>query len=196
MEGSSTIDKKTIQWVKVEATVIRPVSIAGFLAQVQPGTRFELEKMPVTDSIWLPEHFAMKSQARVLFLFTRKSQDDESYFGYHKASPIHAAVADKVSASHQVAPTLVRSSSRFGKAGDENARHTGGHQAWPSTSGRTPSEAPFSTAMPVNKQLSVMQQLSVKSKQLGQDFTIYCSFAYSAWLPSGWGCRGRRLSGG
>ena len=88
MEGMLWIDKKTFQWVKVEATVIHPVSIAGFLAQVQPGTRFELEKMPVTDSIWLPEHFAMKSQARVLFLFTRKSQDDETYYGYHKATPI------------------------------------------------------------------------------------------------------------
>jgi hypothetical protein len=84
MEGMLWIDKTTFQWVKVEATVIQPVSIAGFLAQVQPGTCFELEKMPVKDNIWLPEHFAMKSQARVLFLFTRKSQDDETYYAYHK----------------------------------------------------------------------------------------------------------------
>ena len=44
MEGMLWIDKTTFQWVKVEATVIQPVSIAGFLAQVQPGTCFELEK--------------------------------------------------------------------------------------------------------------------------------------------------------
>jgi hypothetical protein len=93
MEGKLWIDKKTFQWVKVEATVIRPVSIEGFLAQVEPGTRFELEKMPVTDSIWLPKHFAMKSQAKVLFFFTRKSQADETYYGYHKATPIQAAAA-------------------------------------------------------------------------------------------------------
>jgi hypothetical protein len=91
MEGKLWIDKKTYQWVKVEATVIHPVSIAGFLAQVEPGTRFELEKMPVTDSLWLPKHFAMKSQARVLFFFTRKSQADETYYGYQKATPIQAA---------------------------------------------------------------------------------------------------------
>jgi hypothetical protein len=84
MEGKLWIDKKTFQWVKVEATVIHPVSIEGFLAQVEPGTRFELEKMPVTDNIWLPKHFAMKSQARVLFFFTRRSQADETYYGYHK----------------------------------------------------------------------------------------------------------------
>jgi hypothetical protein len=85
MQGTLWIDKKTFQWVKVEAQVIRPVSIEGFLAQVEPGTRFALEKMPVQDAIWLPKHFAMKSQAKVLFFFNRKSQADETYYGYHKA---------------------------------------------------------------------------------------------------------------
>ena len=32
MEGKLWIDEKTFQWVKVEATVVRPVSIEGFLA--------------------------------------------------------------------------------------------------------------------------------------------------------------------
>ncbi len=91
MEGKLWIDKKTFQWVKVEATVIHPVSIAGFLAQVEPGTRFELEKMPVTDGLWLPQHFAMRSRAKVLFFFTRKSQADEIYYGYRRANPIQAA---------------------------------------------------------------------------------------------------------
>lgn len=93
MEGKLWIDEKTFQWVKVEAAVIRLVSIEGFLAEVEPGTHFELEKAPVTDSIWLPKHFAMKSQAKVLFLFTRKSQADETYSGYHKPSPIQASAA-------------------------------------------------------------------------------------------------------
>jgi hypothetical protein len=84
MEGKLWIDEKTFQWVKVEATVIRPVSVEGFLAEVEPGTHFELEKAPITDSIWLPNHFAMKSQAKILFIFTRRSQVDELYFGYHK----------------------------------------------------------------------------------------------------------------
>ena len=88
MAGKLWIDKATFQWVKVEAQVIRPVAIEGFLAQVEPGTRFELEKMPVGDDIWLPSHFAMKSQARVLFFFTRRSQEDETYYGYRKATAI------------------------------------------------------------------------------------------------------------
>lgn len=86
MQGKLWIDKQTCQWVKVEAEVVHPVSIAGFLAQVQPGTRFELEKMPVEDGIWLPKHFSMKARAKVLFFFSHNSEDDETYFDYHKAS--------------------------------------------------------------------------------------------------------------
>jgi hypothetical protein len=95
MEGKLWIDKQTFQWVKVEATVIHPVSIGGFLAEVEAGTHFELEKMPVADSIWLPKHFAMKSRAKILFLFTRKSQSDETYSGYHKTVPIQAVAAER-----------------------------------------------------------------------------------------------------
>jgi hypothetical protein len=40
MRGRLWIDKQTYQWVKVEADVIHPVSIAGFVARVEPGTRF------------------------------------------------------------------------------------------------------------------------------------------------------------
>jgi hypothetical protein len=91
MEGELWIDQATFQWVKVQARVIRPVAIEGFLATVEPGTRFQLEKMPVEDNIWLPSHFSMKSQARVLLFFSRKSQEDETYYGYHKATLEEAA---------------------------------------------------------------------------------------------------------
>jgi hypothetical protein len=86
MRGELWIDKKTFQWVKVTAQVTRPVNIEGFLAQVQPGTRFELEKMPVDNGIWLPKHFSMKSSARVLFMFNRSDQADNTFSDYHKAT--------------------------------------------------------------------------------------------------------------
>jgi hypothetical protein len=90
MAGELWIDKATFQWVKVEARVIRPVSIEGFLATVEPGTRFQLEKMPVEDNIWLPSHFSMKSQARVFLFFSRKSQEDETYYNYQRITPEEA----------------------------------------------------------------------------------------------------------
>ncbi len=84
MQGELWIDQKTYQWVKVTAQVVHPVSIEGFLAQVEPGTRFEVEKSPVSGGTWQFTHFAMKSNAKVLYMFNRASQDDETYFDYQR----------------------------------------------------------------------------------------------------------------
>lgn len=86
MEGTMWIDKETFQWVKVEAHVIHPVRIEGFLAEVEPGTQFELEKVAVTPDVWLATHFSMKSNARVMMLFPHRSQEDIAYFDYHKGA--------------------------------------------------------------------------------------------------------------
>ena len=85
MEGTLWVDKATHQWVRVEAAVIHPVSIEGFIARVQPGTRFEMDLMPVTGSIWMPRHFAMQARTRVLFLFTNRQEEDEDYSRYSPA---------------------------------------------------------------------------------------------------------------
>lgn len=84
MQGKLWIDKKSHQWVKVEAEVMRPVSIYGFLAKVEKGTRFELEKTPVQENVWLPKHFEMTSQAKILSLISYKGNHEESYSHYHK----------------------------------------------------------------------------------------------------------------
>lgn len=83
MTGTLWIDEQTFQWVKVEAHVVRPVTIEGFLATVEPGTRFELEKMPAGNGIWLEKHFAMHSRAKILFFFHRNGQEEESFDDYH-----------------------------------------------------------------------------------------------------------------
>jgi len=93
MQGHLWIDKNTFQWVKVEAQVTRPVSIAGFLARVEPGTHFELDKTPVSADVWLPRHFSMRSRAKILFLFHHEGQEDDTYFGYHKAQTSSADVS-------------------------------------------------------------------------------------------------------
>ncbi len=89
MHGELWIDNKTFHWVKVTAQVIHPVSIEGFLAEVEPGTQFELENGPVGDgSTWLASHFAMKSNAKIFHIFARESTDDETYTDYQ---PVTAA---------------------------------------------------------------------------------------------------------
>lgn len=84
MEGRLWIDRETYQWVKVEAHVTHPVRIEGILAEVEPGTQFELEKIPVTPDVWLASHFSMKSNAKILLLFHHQAQEDDTFFNYHK----------------------------------------------------------------------------------------------------------------
>ena len=71
MQGKMLIDKHEFHWAKVEAEVIHPVTFAGFLARVGPGTRFELEKEPVNGTlrgtIWQPKRFEVHVAASVLF---------------------------------------------------------------------------------------------------------------------------------
>jgi hypothetical protein len=86
MEGKLWIDRDTFQWVKVEAQVIHPVSIAGFLARVQPGTRFELQQAPVAPGIWFPTFFAVKSRAKILGIFSHNSEEEDTFSDYRKAS--------------------------------------------------------------------------------------------------------------
>ncbi len=95
MQGTLWIDKNSFQWVKVKAEVVNPVSIEGFLAEVQPGTNFELEKAPVADGVWLPKHYSMQARARVLYLFPHKGRDDETYWNYHKSQDYSASGAAK-----------------------------------------------------------------------------------------------------
>ena len=82
MRGQMWIDQETYEWVKVTAQVIRPVSIEGFLAEVEPGTRFEIEKTPVTAGIWQISHFSMQSRAKVLHLIKRNSSEEDWYYNF------------------------------------------------------------------------------------------------------------------
>lgn len=85
MEGTLWIEKSSLQWVRVAAEVLHPVSIEGFLARVLPGTRFELDQAPVSN-LWLPTRFSMKARARILFVFSKADNQDERYYGYYPAS--------------------------------------------------------------------------------------------------------------
>lgn len=99
MHGELWIESTSFHWVKVTAQVIRPVSIEGFLAEVQPGTRFELDNAPVGDGkIWQPVRFSMRSNARVFYLFERQSQEDDTYMDYQ------AVDSSKLSAARNAQP--------------------------------------------------------------------------------------------
>ncbi len=83
MRGKMWIDRAQFHWAKVEAEVIRTVSFAGFLARVDPGTRFVLVKEPVSAETWQPQRFEMKVVASVLF-WSRNSSTTDTYRDYKK----------------------------------------------------------------------------------------------------------------
>lgn len=90
MRGKMWVDEKAFQWVKVHAEVFRPVNFGLFIARVKPGTEFTLEQKPFQGNLWLPSHFSMNLNARILIL-SRRSTDDETYTDYHHSSSAIAA---------------------------------------------------------------------------------------------------------
>ena len=88
MKGRLWVDQAAFRWVKIQAEVVKPVSIVGFLARVQPGTRFSLEQNPVLDDIWMPRHFAMRSRTKIAWFFDKSSQVDETYFNYRPSGTL------------------------------------------------------------------------------------------------------------
>ena len=81
MRGKMWVDAEQYQWVRVRAEVFHPVTFGLFIARVSPGTEFTLEDAPVAGNLWLPSHFSMTLNARVLIV-SRHSTDDETYSNY------------------------------------------------------------------------------------------------------------------
>ncbi len=88
MRGKLWIDVRTYHWVKVEAEVIDPVSIEGFLARVNPGTKFTLDKEPVEDNVWLPTYFSVQVNSKILGLFSHNSSEQDTFSHYRRSAEV------------------------------------------------------------------------------------------------------------
>ncbi len=93
MHGKLWLDKSDYHWVKVEAEVVKPVSIEGFLARVYPGTRFALEKAPVSNGIWEPTRFSMSVVSKILGFISHNSQEEDTYSNYRPVCGTVSAMA-------------------------------------------------------------------------------------------------------
>ncbi len=94
MKGKLWIDKSQYQWVRVEADVMRPVTMYA-VAKVGPGTRFCLEQAPVAGNLWLPTHFSVSVKASALGFINEDSTDDETYRQYKPAPNLASLEAQK-----------------------------------------------------------------------------------------------------
>jgi hypothetical protein len=81
MHGKLWVDKSQFHWAKVEAEVVHTVTFAGFLARVGPGTRFLLEKAPVSGDVWQPKTFRDNIVASILF-WQRNSTTSQAFSDY------------------------------------------------------------------------------------------------------------------
>ncbi len=82
MTGRLWIDREQYRWVRSVAEVIQPVSFFGFLAKVDPGTRFVFEQAPLKDDLWFPTHLSIEVNSSVLGILPQNSRQDEMYSDY------------------------------------------------------------------------------------------------------------------
>lgn len=87
MRGKLWVDSEHFHWVKVEAEVFHPVTFGGFIAHVDPGTRFQLSKEPVGNDVWQPMNFSMHVVASVLF-FSHNSNSTQRFKDYRAGGAV------------------------------------------------------------------------------------------------------------
>ena len=81
------IEKTSYQWMRVEAEVMRPISLYGAIAKVGPGTKFVLEQEHVSPNLWLPKHFSTQVKASAFGFINEDSVQDETYSNYRLGTP-------------------------------------------------------------------------------------------------------------
>jgi hypothetical protein len=94
------IDKAEAEWIKLDVECIDTVSFGLVLARIHKGSRILLEQTRVNDEVWLPQHIAVKVDARVALLKEFNIEEDLTYHDYKK----FRADAKVVSAGDEVEP--------------------------------------------------------------------------------------------
>ncbi len=94
MRGKLWIDAKSYHWVRVEAEVDEPVYFEGFLARVDPGTKFVLDKEPVEEGVWLPTHFGMQVNSKILGFISHNSSEQDTFSRYRRTAEVAQAATD------------------------------------------------------------------------------------------------------
>jgi hypothetical protein len=78
------IDKDESQWKKLDVQCLDTVSFGWVLARIHKGSRIILEQTRVNDEVWLPQHVALKLDARVALLKEYNIESDLTYSNYKK----------------------------------------------------------------------------------------------------------------
>lgn len=84
VRGRMWIDKDESQLTKFDIQCIDTISYGLFLARIHKGTRIIYQQTRVNDEVWLPQHVALKLDARVALLKEFNIDDDITYRDYKK----------------------------------------------------------------------------------------------------------------
>lgn len=66
--GKIWLDREERQLARLDAEVVRDVTVGGFLAKIEKGTRFELTQTRVEAGCWLPSHQLVRYSAQILLV--------------------------------------------------------------------------------------------------------------------------------
>src|ERR1700691_2729037 len=78
------IDRSEAAWKKLDIQCIDTVSFGLVVARLHKGSRVVFEQTRVNDEVWLPQHMAVKLDARVALLKEFNIEQDTTYRDYKK----------------------------------------------------------------------------------------------------------------
>jgi len=76
------IDKTDAQWAKLDIECMDTVSVGLFLARIHKGSRIVIEQTRVNDEVWLPQHVAVKVDARLALLKEYNVEQEQTFRDY------------------------------------------------------------------------------------------------------------------
>jgi hypothetical protein len=82
LKGKLWIDKQTYEWVKAEAEAIDTISFGLFLARLHKGSHIVFEQTRINNEVWLPRHWFVDADARILLFKNSDFQTDTTYSDY------------------------------------------------------------------------------------------------------------------
>jgi hypothetical protein len=95
------IDKDKSQWKKLDVQCLDTVSFGWVLARIHKGSRIVLEQTRINNEVWLPQHVALKLDARVALLKEYNIESDLTYSNYQKFhTNTKIVVGEEVPQSH------------------------------------------------------------------------------------------------
>ena len=80
------IDKSASQWRKLDIQCIDTVSFGLVVARLHKGSSIVIEQMRINDEVWLPQHVALKVDARLALLKNFNLEEDVTFRDYKKFS--------------------------------------------------------------------------------------------------------------